>query len=121
MLLNNGHINTDYLKYALNCDYVRKQVHQIISSSKTLGKKDVENIEVPIVPEKAQDAILECRRMQINRVVGLRRIIHALESVNAFQLWQEMSDDSLPDMDRRIESMIRHYVESDDWGIFEAW
>lgn len=121
VLLNNGHINTDYLKYALNCDYVRKQVHQIISSSKTLGKKDVENIEVPIVPEKAQDAILECRRMQINRVVGLRRIIHALESVNAFQLWQEMSDESLPDMDRRIESMIRHYVESDDWGIFEAW
>lgn len=125
VFLNTEHISTEYLRLALNCDYVRMQIRNLMASSKLLGKKDIENIEIPFIPKEAQDAVLKCKRAQNSRSAGLRDIARSLESVNAFQLWQELAEKDIADineeLDTRVETMVRDYVESGNWDSYRAW
>ena len=109
----------------MNCSYVRAQIRNLMTSSKLLGKKDIENIEIPFIPKEAQDAVLECKRAQNSRSAGLRDIADSLESVNAFQLWQELAEKDIADineeLDTRVETMVRDYVESGNWDSYRAW
>lgn len=125
VFLNTEHTGTEYLRLALNCSYVRAQIRNLMTSSKLLGKKDIENIEIPFIPKEAQDAVLECKRAQNSRSAGLRDIADSLESVNAFQLWQELAEKDIADineeLDTRVETMVRDYVESGNWDSYRAW